>query len=80
MSSGHVAIGRVAVVPQASPERLHRDLAAWSVSTTTRVVRVVVDGASQGEVAAELGLAAAAARKGYQRPLRRARGTVSEAA
>jgi RNA polymerase sigma-70 factor (ECF subfamily) len=47
---------------------------------STLVMLVAVDGASQGEVAAELGLTAAAAWKRYQRALRRAREILSEAA
>ena len=67
-------------MPQASPERLHRDLVRLFGGDATLVMRVAVDGASQGEVAAELGMTAAAARKRYQRALRRARETLSEAA
>ena len=70
----------VATEPQGSPERLHRDLLRLFGADATLVMRVAVDGASQGEVAAELGMTAAAARKRYQRALRRARETLSEAA
>jgi RNA polymerase sigma-70 factor (ECF subfamily) len=70
----------VASEPQTSPERLHRDLVRLVGADSILVMRVAVDGASQGEVAAELGLTAAAARKRYQRALRRARETLSEAA
>lgn len=74
------AANQVASEPAASPERLHRDLVRLVGADSTLVMRVAVDGASQGEVAAELGLTAAAARKRYQRALRRARETLSEAA
>ena len=70
----------VASEPQASPDRLHRDLVRLVGADSTLVMRVAVDGASQGEVAAELGLTAAAARKRYQRALRRAREKLSDAA
>ena len=80
MSSGNVATGRDAAEPEASPERLHRDLVRLVGDDSTLVMRLAVEGASQGEVAAELGLTAAAARKRYQRALRRARETLSEAA
>ena len=80
ISSGRVATGRDAAEPQASPERLHRDVVRLVGADSTLVMLVAVDGASQGEVAAELGLTAATARKRYQRALRRARETLSEAA
>lgn len=70
----------VASEPQASPNRLHRDLVRLVGADSTLVMRVAVDGASQGEVAAELGLTAAAARKRYQRALRRAREKLFSAA
>ena len=74
------AANQVAAEPAASPERLHRDLVRLVGADSTLVMRVAVDGASQGEVATELGLTAAAVRKRYQRALRRARETLSEAA
>ena len=70
----------VAAEPAASPEWLHRDLVRLVGADSTLVMRVAVDGASQGEVAAEFGLTAVAARKRYQRALRRAREKLSEAA
>jgi RNA polymerase sigma factor (sigma-70 family) len=74
------AANQVASEPQANRERLHRDLVRLVGVDSTLVVRVAVDGATQAEVASELGLTAAAARKRYQRALRRAREKLSEAA
>jgi RNA polymerase sigma-70 factor (ECF subfamily) len=75
-----VAADPVAAEPKASPERLRRDLVRLVGADSTLVMRVAVDGASQGAVAAELGLTVAAARKRYQRALRRARKHLSAAA
>ena len=74
------ATDAVAAEPAASPEWLHRDLVRLVGADSTLVMRIAIDGATQGEVAAELGLTAAAARKRYQRAVRRAREKFSEAA
>jgi RNA polymerase sigma-70 factor (ECF subfamily) len=78
--SSDVAAGPVASEPQASPARLHLEMLRIVGADASLVIRVAVDGASQVEAASELGLTAAAARKRYQRALRRARETLSEAA
>lgn len=75
-----VAADPVAAEPQASPERLHREMFRIVGTDAALVIRVAVDGATQAEMASELGLTAAAARKRYQRALRRARERLSEAA
>lgn len=75
-----VAAEPVASEPGASPEWLHREMLRIVGADAALVISVAVDGATQAEAASELGLTAAAARKRYQRALRRARERLSEAA
>ena len=57
--------------PSLSRDLLHRDVARFVGGDAGLVLRVAVDGFSQVEVAAELGLSEAATRKRYQRATRR---------
>ena len=58
---------------QVSLEQLYGDIAGIIGGDASLVMRVAVDGFSQAEVAVELGLSEAAARKRYQRAARRLR-------
>jgi RNA polymerase sigma-70 factor (ECF subfamily) len=62
----------------ASPALLHRDLVRIIGTDADLVIRVAIDGFSQSEVAAELGLSEAATRKRYQRATRRLRDVLQE--
>ena len=62
----------------AIPELLHRDLVRIVGTDADLVIRVAIDGFSQSEVATELGLSEAAARKRYQRATRRLRDVLQE--
>ncbi len=64
--------------PLVSKELLKRDIARLVGDDARLVLRVAVDGFSQVEVAAELGLTEAAARKRYQRAIRRLRQDYSD--
>ena len=64
--------------PLISKELLKRDIARLVGDDAQLVLRVAVDGFSQVEVAAELGLTEAAARKRYQRALHRLRRDYSD--
>jgi RNA polymerase sigma-70 factor (ECF subfamily) len=66
--------------PALSHARLHGDMRRLIGADATLVIRVAVEGFSQAEVAIELGLSEAAARKRYQRAIRRLRGTLRESA
>ena len=63
---------------ESSPERLHRALLLVIGADAGLVLRVAVEGFSQAEVAVELGLSEAAARKRYQRATRRLRAALHE--
>ena len=71
-------IARGSQEPPISRELLHRDVARVVGDDARLVLRVAVDGFSQVEVAAELGLPEAAARKRYQRAARRLRQEYSD--
>lgn len=62
----------------ASSALLHRDLVRIVGKDSDLVIRVVVDGFSQAEVASELGLSEAATRKRYQRATGRLRDALQE--
>ncbi|MBT8167689.1 sigma-70 family RNA polymerase sigma factor [Phaeobacter gallaeciensis] len=62
----------------ASPELLHGDLVRIVGTDADLVIRVAIDGFSQAEVASEMGLSEAAARKRYQRATRRLRDVLQE--
>jgi len=59
--------------PALSHTRLHGDMRRLIGTDATLVIRVAVEGFSQAEVAIELGLSEAAARKRYQRATRKLR-------
>ena len=59
--------------PALSHKRLHGDMRRLIGADATLVIRVAVEGFSQAEVAIELGLSEAAARKRYQRATRKLR-------
>lgn len=62
----------------ASPGLLHGDLVRILGTDADLVIRVAIDGFSQAEVATEMGLSEAAARKRYQRATRRLRDALQE--
>ena len=62
----------------ASPARLQRELGRVIGADAALVIRVAVEGFSQGEAAVEFALSEAAARKRYQRATRRLRDALSE--
>lgn len=62
----------------ASSALLHRDLVRIIGKDSDLVIRVAIDGFSQTEVAAALGLSEAATRKRYQRATRRLRDVLQE--
>jgi RNA polymerase sigma-70 factor (ECF subfamily) len=64
--------------PALSHARLHGDIRRLIGADATLVIRVAVEGFSQAEVAIELGLSEAAARKRYQRATRRLRDALQE--
>ena len=61
-----------------SEAQLLRDLRLLIGADSTLVIRVAVEGFSQAEIAIELGLSEAAARKRYQRAIRRLRDALQE--
>ena len=75
-----VLVNRVAAEPRVSAERLHREMVRIVGADASLVIGVAVDGATQAEMASELGLTPAAARKRYQRALGRARNQLFSAA
>jgi len=62
----------------ASLELLRRDLVHILGTDAVLVIRVAIDGFSQADVATELGVSEAAARKRYQRAIRRLRDALEE--
>ena len=64
--------------PALSHARLHGDMRRLIGADATLVIRVAVEGFSQAEVAVELGLSEAAARKRYQRATRKLRDALHE--
>jgi RNA polymerase sigma-70 factor (ECF subfamily) len=64
--------------PPVSHKRLHGDMRRLIGADATLVIRVAVEGFSQAEVAVELGLSEAAARKRYQRATRKLRDVLHE--
>ena len=64
--------------PALSHTRLHGDMRRLIGTDATLVIRVAVEGFSQAEVAIELGLSEAAARKRYQRATRKLRDVLQE--
>jgi DNA-directed RNA polymerase specialized sigma24 family protein len=73
-----VADSRSALGPALSPARLHEDIHRLIGADAALMIRVAVEGFSQAEVAVELGLTEAAARKRYQRASRRLRDAFRE--
>jgi len=68
-ASGEAEIGEAELI---------RDMQALVGPDLTLVIRVAIEGFSQAEVAIELGLSEAAARKRYQRALRKLQGALAE--
>jgi DNA-directed RNA polymerase specialized sigma24 family protein len=64
--------------PLLSHARLHGEIRRMIGTDATLVIRVAVEGFSQAEVAVELGLSEAAARKRYQRATRKLRHVLHE--
>ena len=64
--------------PATEDAHLQNDLAQLLGADVLLVIRVAIEGYSQIEVAAELGLTEAAARKRYQRAIRRLRAALQE--
>lgn len=64
--------------PEAEDAHLQDDLRKLIGADALLVIRVAIEGFSQAEVAVELGLTEAAARKRYQRALRKLKGALAE--